>query len=204
MDVPMYESQTGITLLQCVRNDERVEGGDTIIVDALAVAEKLRAAHPHHFSTLTRVPATFQRIHHKRHYPVHMVYRTPHIHLNGHGQIIKLRWAPQHEGPLQASEVDVEKYYDAHVCFAKALHNDAESKVHHRLEPGEMLVLNNHRMLHGRTAVRLNGGVRLFNNLSMNIDEFKSRLLMLCAQYDPDYQPKNILNHDFSFSSARD
>ena len=42
----------------------------------------------------------------------------------------------------------------------------------------------------------------VLQNFSMNIDDFKSRLQVLCAKYDPDYQPKNILNHDFSFSTA--
>ena len=41
----------------------------------------------------------------------------------------------------------------------------------------------------------------LFQNITINIDEFKSRLQFLSARYDPDYQPKNILNHDFSFSA---
>ena len=51
----------------CVyRNDECVEGGESIIVDALAVVEKFRVTHPHHFSTLVRVPATFHRIHYDR------------------------------------------------------------------------------------------------------------------------------------------
>ena len=91
--------------------------------------------------------------------------------------------ATQHQAISMKSitqQEDIESYYDAHLCFAKALHSDLESKVkqgnvvenqvqccspqvHHRLEPGEMLVVNNHRMLHGRTAVRLNGGTRLFN-----------------------------------------
>ena len=46
------------------RNDECVTGGESVIVDALAVVEKLRVTHPHHFDTLVRVPATFHRIHH--------------------------------------------------------------------------------------------------------------------------------------------
>ena len=46
------------------RNDECVTGGESLIVDALAVVEKLRVTHPHHFDTLVRVPATFQRIYH--------------------------------------------------------------------------------------------------------------------------------------------
>ena len=33
----------------------------------------------------------------------------------------------------------------------------------HRLEPGDMFTLNNHRMLHGRKKIRLNGGSRYLN-----------------------------------------
>ena len=88
------------------RNDECVEGGESTIVDALAVAEKLRVTHPHHFATLVRVPSTYHSIHYERlkmsfvldykhlsflslcrDYPVHMVYRTPHIHLNGDDEV---------------------------------------------------------------------------------------------------------------------
>ena len=38
-------------------------------------------------------------------------------------------------------------------------------------------------------------------NFALNIDEFKSRLQVLSAKYDPDYQPKNVFNHDFCFSA---
>ena len=69
---------TRVTVNTCVgvyRNDECVEGGESIIVDALAVAEKFRVTHPHHFSTLVRVPATFHCIHYDR-YTVYI-----HIHI---------------------------------------------------------------------------------------------------------------------------
>jgi gamma-butyrobetaine dioxygenase len=63
-DIPMYESHTGITLIHCLRNDRCVAGGESVIVDGLAVVEKLRKTHPHYFDTLVRVPATFHRINH--------------------------------------------------------------------------------------------------------------------------------------------
>ena len=62
------------TCVGVYRTDECVEGGESIIVDALAVVEKFRLTHPHHFSTLVRVPATFHRIHYDR-YTVYI-----HIH----------------------------------------------------------------------------------------------------------------------------
>jgi gamma-butyrobetaine dioxygenase len=202
MDMPFYESHPGLVILQCLRNDECVTGGESTIVDALAVVEKLRVTHPHHFSTLVKVPTTFHRIHYERDYPVHMVYRTPLIHLNGDGQIVKLRWSPQNDGPLQVPEEDVQPYYEAYVCLARALKDDQQFQIRHRLQPGDMLTVNNHRILHGRTLIQLNGGVRYLKSIYLNIDEFKSRLMVLAARFDPDYQPKQVLNHDFSFSTA--
>ena len=49
-----------------IRFDECVEGGESIVVDLLAVTERLRVTHPHHFATLVRIPATFIRIHYER------------------------------------------------------------------------------------------------------------------------------------------
>ena len=53
---------TGLYCVHYGRNDECVTGGLSLIVDGLAVVEKLRVTHPHHFDTLVRVPTTFQRI----------------------------------------------------------------------------------------------------------------------------------------------
>ena len=47
-------------------NDECVTGGDSVVTDVLAVVEKMRVTHPHHFATLVRVPATYHRIHSDR------------------------------------------------------------------------------------------------------------------------------------------
>jgi gamma-butyrobetaine dioxygenase len=74
--------------------------------------------------------------------------------------VIKFRWAVHHEGPLQVNEEDVEPYYEAYTYLAKAMMYDRECQFHHRLESGDMFTLNNHRMLHGRKKIQLNGGTR--------------------------------------------
>lgn len=48
------------------RYDECVKGGDSILVDGLAVLERLRHTHPQHFSTLARVPTNYHRVHDNR------------------------------------------------------------------------------------------------------------------------------------------
>ena len=72
MDLSYYESPPGIQFLHCIRFDDCVTGGESVFVDAWHVAEMFRATYPGHFDTLTRVPATFQKVHFDRQYPVYM------------------------------------------------------------------------------------------------------------------------------------
>ena len=48
------------------RFDDCVQGGESRFVDAFHVAETFRRQHPEKFMVLTRVPATFQKIHYDR------------------------------------------------------------------------------------------------------------------------------------------
>ena len=48
------------------RNDACVEGGESIFLDIFPIAEQMRQEYPEDFYTLTRVPATFQKIHYER------------------------------------------------------------------------------------------------------------------------------------------
>jgi hypothetical protein len=72
MDLAYYESPPGIQFLHCVRFDECVTGGESLFVDAFHAAMSMRTESPDEFRTLTRVPATFQKIHFDRKRPVSM------------------------------------------------------------------------------------------------------------------------------------
>jgi Taurine catabolism dioxygenase TauD, TfdA family/Gamma-butyrobetaine hydroxylase-like, N-terminal len=72
MDLAYYESPPGIQFLHCVRFDECVAGGESLFVDAFHAAMSMRIENPDGFRTLTRIPATFQKIHFDRKRPVSM------------------------------------------------------------------------------------------------------------------------------------
>lgn len=72
MDLAYYESPPGVQFLHCVRFDECVAGGESLFVDAFHAAMSMRNESPDEFRTLTRVPATFQKIHFDRTRPVSM------------------------------------------------------------------------------------------------------------------------------------
>lgn len=66
MDLAYYESPPGLQLLHCMKVDDSVEGGQSFFVDSFHAANELRNKYPTHFNTLTRLGATFQKIHYNR------------------------------------------------------------------------------------------------------------------------------------------
>jgi gamma-butyrobetaine dioxygenase len=193
IDLVYYQSPPGLLMLHCYRNDRVVEGGLSILVDGLAVANDMRETHPKQFDVLTKIPATFKKIHYERDNPVHMIRNQPHIILDRNGRIIRLNWAPLFEGTLSIPENKLEDYYDAYCTFHKCL-SESPHRLTHRLEPGQMLSFNNLRMFHGRTRIETNGGKRHFKGFYVNIDEFVSKLNILSNQLNKKEPIKHVLN----------
>ncbi|OQS07337.1 gamma-butyrobetaine dioxygenase-like, partial [Thraustotheca clavata] len=63
LDLAYYESPPGLQFLHAYRFDPTVAGGESTFRDTFDAANTLRQRFPHHFETLTRVPATFEKIH---------------------------------------------------------------------------------------------------------------------------------------------
>ena len=58
-----YESSPGLQYLHSLKNDSMVVGGESIFLDSFKVAQDFREKYPELFYNLTRLPATFQKIH---------------------------------------------------------------------------------------------------------------------------------------------
>lgn len=49
-----------------IRFDDCVQGGESILLDTYPILEKMKQQYPKQFNTLTRIPATFQKLHYER------------------------------------------------------------------------------------------------------------------------------------------
>lgn len=172
-DLAYFESKPGLQLLHCIRNrQDKIKGGESTLVDAVAAAEYLREVSPEHFDALCRSHGTWI----KQREGADMFYTRPFIVLGDHGQVISVTWSPAFEGPPLAIAADeMERFVEAYAAFERMLddncflstenkisaildHNlDAELQEYaydftweRNLEPGDMLIFNNQRMLHGR------------------------------------------------------
>ncbi|KAK7504865.1 hypothetical protein BaRGS_00003893, partial [Batillaria attramentaria] len=177
-DLLYYESPPGIQFLHCLRFDACVTGGESFIADTFKVAEEFRKTNPAEFAALATIPATFQKIHYGRKSPVHMTFTRPLISLNPQNQIVGVYWEPPHEGPIEVPEEQVEAFYRAHIAFAKAV-NSTSTQFEFRLDEGDLLVFNNRRVVHNRNAFVPNGGTRHLKGCYVNIDHFKSKVMVM-------------------------
>lgn len=196
-DLAYYESMPGLQLLHCVEFDDSIVGGESILVDCLAAAYQFKLIAPdQYFKTLTTVPATFV----KQRQGANMVYQRPHIVLKSSSddEIVAVNWSPPFEGPLRCPPQYVEEYYAAYralelmldenasVACGSSSDNDedrddelslalsAYAKKYtwkYRLKPGEILIFNNRRMVHGRCG---------FTNINTNETQDVKRHLVGC------------------------
>ena len=69
-----------------------MEGGDNIFLDVFDMADKFRVTYPDLFQTLTKVPATFQKVHYhrlERNAKLILIFTTAEI---GNGLCEKVDW----------------------------------------------------------------------------------------------------------------
>jgi len=179
-DLAYYESMPGFQLLHC-RAFEGVIGGESLLMDVFHIAEVLRQEDHSAFKTLTEIPMTFIKFDMERERKAHWEYRTPHIIVHPDtGDIIKVVWSPPFEGPLLAPIERVAEYYRAKKAFVETLERlQSTHQLEFTLKPGQVLIFNNIRMLHGRRAFSEEAagkGLRLLEGWYVNIDEFRNKL----------------------------
>ncbi|XP_055957461.1 2-(trimethylamino)ethylphosphonate dioxygenase isoform X2 [Patella vulgata] len=196
MDLVYMESPPGLQLLHCLRFDDCVEGGESTYLDLFHIVEEFRKSHPKYFQILSTIPATFYKCHYDRENPFHLVYQKPHIVLNHHKQVVGLNWAPPFEGPLLVEEDDVLMYYEAYEELGKAIMN-TDKMLTYGMKVGDLMVFNNHRILHGRNEFRLNGGIRHLQGCYIGIDDFKCKVQVLSNQVGDGQPPKHVGNQSW-------
>lgn len=170
----------GISFFHCLR--AAPEGGESILVDGFKAAQRLRELDSESFDVLSSVPVFFQR------------YAPPQEDMRSHtrmlvtdvdGDVVGCRWTDRTLPPQDLPPERVEPVYRAIRRLWKIV-NDPALQFSYRMQPGDLHLFDNHRVLHGRLAFDPNAGARHLQQCSVNRDEFHNRLRLLAArQGDP-------------------
>ncbi len=144
-DEPYRKEPPGIQLLHCLANE--APGGDSTLVDGLAAALALQAEAPDLFLAAVETEVEFR-------YDMgsDTVVNTGHLLEYGrHGRYRGIRFNTKLDTPLPRPGTDLGAWYAARRWLARWL-NDPTHQVTFRLEPGDVMFMDNHRALHGRTS----------------------------------------------------
>ena len=171
-DLPNQELVPGYQFLHCIKNS--AAGGDSVFVDGFRVCETLRNEDPEAYAVLRDTNIPF-RFHDEQH------------DIRQHRALI----SEDRNGNLQrfvfnAHIADVPDLpYEQMVTYYRAyrklmlLMRDPQFAVKVRLQPGQMVVFDNTRIPHGRTAFDPDSGARHLRGYYIEKNEVDSRLRLL-------------------------
>ncbi|MGC3872226.1 2-trimethylaminoethylphosphonate dioxygenase [Halomonas sp. GXIMD04776] len=171
-DNPYRDPIPGYIWLHCLTN--AAEGGDSTLVDGFMAARRLREASPKDYECLTQLATEFLYTDDT----THLESEGPLIELDSLGKLRRVRFSNRTERvPAHDPEV-LERYYAARQHFYELITSD-ELTVQLKLDPGEMLIMDNYRLFHGRTAFQLEGGIRHMRQGYVDRDSTASRRRVL-------------------------
>ncbi|MFE8899949.1 TauD/TfdA family dioxygenase [Cobetia marina] len=174
-DNPYRDPIPGYIWLHCLRN--AAQGGDSTLVDGFSAAEHLRREDPEAFACLTEVTPGF-RYHDAT---TRLESEGPLIELDSRGQVARVRFSNRTERVPALPSATLRRYYAARQAFYRLIAGD-DFTLHLKLAPGQMLIMDNYRLFHGRSAFQLEGGIRHMRQGYVDRDSTASRRLLLADQ----------------------
>lgn len=148
-------------------------GGDSTLVDGFAVAEALRVQAPEQFALLAN---TILHFHFADATAEHRA-SAPTISLNPDGSIRAIRYSNHSVEPFLLPPDVMEPFYDAYLAFGR-MRESVEFRLDIKMGAGDLYIVDNHRVMHGRTGFS-SGGARHLQSCYIERDELVSRLAIL-------------------------
>lgn len=177
-DLLFYSRPPQVIWFHCLK--QAAVGGETVLCDGLAAANKLKQSAPAAFAALARIPVDHWAVGEddKGYGAYRLANRTPVIRLDEFGDVHEILWNSTHRSYSSCSSADdLEDWYEAAAAFHHILDSPAY-KMSHRLEPGDLLVVDNLRVMHGRAAFSLfTGDAADCSHQNKPLSDVHSRLL---------------------------
>ena len=149
------------------------EGGDATLVDGFRVADELRRTAPDKFRLLCETELDFQFVD----ADIVLENRAPLIELDVAGEVREVRYSNHSCQPFLLPADRMEAFYDAYTAFG-AMREDPRFRIQVPMGAGEMYMVNNRRVMHGRTGFT-KGGNRHLQSCYIELDELYGRLAIL-------------------------
>lgn len=181
-DLATREYIPGMQFLFCLENE--ATGGESLLVDGFAAAQKLKSESAEFFEILATLPVPFgtkdREFDHR--------YCAPVLEHNAAGELSSVRHTYWLRSPMSGNFETLTTFYAAYRRFQEIC-DDPENQLRFRLQPGQLMGFDNRRVLHGRDAFDPESGRRLLRGCYGEREEVESRLRIL---YRAQRAQKNI------------
>ena len=158
----------GLQLLLCCHYE--ATGGESIMVDGFKIAEKIYKENRDLYTLLSEIEVTGQYIGDG----VFLEAKRPIFKLNSNKELVQVSFNNYDRAAFRMDDEKTLKFYDAIREF-DLIANNREYQWRHILKPGELLIFNNWRILHGRGSFK---GDRKMSGCYINKEDFDSSCRM--------------------------
>ena len=167
-DATYSNDAPGLQLLLCC--DYKAKGGDSIMVDGFKIAEIIKKDNKELFDILSTINVKGSYIGDG----VFLEAERPIFNLNSKKELFQVSFNNYDRAPFRFEKDLTIKFYEAIRTF-DLMANSKEYQWRHILKPGELLIFNNWRVLHGRGSF---DGTRKISGCYINKEDFDSSCRM--------------------------
>ena len=176
-DNPYRNPVPCIQMLHCIKNE--VKGGFSTLVDGLTVTERLKKDYPNYYKILTETKVRFQFIDKD----VVLEDWAEMIKLDEQGKLKQVRFSPRLDFVPLMDKEKLELYYLARKKISE-FYNSDEYRIEFKLTSGDLLMMDNYRLLHGRTSYDANEGMRFLQGCYIDYDSTQGKLKHLKRKFN--------------------
>ncbi len=176
-DNPYRNPVPCIQILHCIENE--VNGGFSTLVDGLTVTEKLKKDYSDYYKVLIETKVRFQFIDKD----VVLEDWAEMIKLDDYGELKQVRFSPRLDFVPLMDKEKLEIYYSARKKISE-FYNSNKYRIEFKLSPGDLIMMDNYRLLHGRTSYDVNEGKRFLQGCYIDYDSTQGKLKHLKRKFD--------------------
>ena len=176
-DNPYRNPVPCIQILHCIEND--VKGGNSTLVDGFTVTEELKERYPEYHKILTEVKVKYQFIDED----VVLENWAEMIELDEDKNFKQVRFSPRLDFVPLIDKDRLDIFYKARNKISE-LYNSDKYRIEFKLLTGDLLMMDNYRLLHGRTSFNANEGNRFLQGCYIDYDSTEGKIKHLKRKFN--------------------
>ena len=176
-DNPYRNPVPCIQLLHCIKSE--VSGGLSTLVDGFTVTEDLKIENPDFYKILSEVKVRFKFIDKE----VVLEDWSELISLNDDKTFKQVRFSPRLDYVPMLEKEKLDLYYKARKKLSE-MYNSDKYRIEFKLSPKDLMMMDNYRLLHGRTSYETKEGNRFLQGCYIDYDSTEGKLRHLKRKFN--------------------